>query len=43
VKAGADEFLVPFAEAICTAIDVKQKKIQVKLPEGLRELNRGSS
>ena len=34
------EILVPFARSICVSIDVKAKRIFVKLPEGLKELNR---
>lgn len=33
------ELLIPFAEAICTRIDVAARRIEVVLPEGLRELN----
>ena len=36
VVAGAEkEFLIPFAEAICTEIDVENKLIRVDAPEGL--------
>lgn len=31
------EYLIPFAGAICTEIDVEKKLIQVDLPEGLLE------
>lgn len=34
------ELLVPLAEEICTRIDVAARRIEVILPEGLRELNR---
>lgn len=34
------ELLIPFAEDICTCIDVVARRIEVLLPEGLRELNR---
>ena len=38
VVAGAEkEFLIPFAEAICTEIDVENKLIRVDAPEGLLE------
>ncbi len=30
-------FLVPFARAICRVIDVKARRIEVDLPEGLRD------
>ena len=32
------ELLVPLAEDICTTIDVSARRIEVRLPEGLREL-----
>jgi 16S rRNA processing protein RimM len=32
------ELLVPLAEEICTAIDVSARRIEVRLPEGLRDL-----
>lgn len=36
VVAGAEkEFLIPFAEAICTEIDIENKLIRVDAPEGL--------
>lgn len=34
------ELLIPLAEEICTRIDVAARRIEVVLPEGLRELNR---
>jgi len=34
-----DEILIPFAQEICTEIDVQNRVIQVRLPEGLLELN----
>lgn len=38
VVAGAEkEYLIPFAEAICTEVDVENKLIRVDLPEGLLE------
>ncbi|MBM3811136.1 MAG: 16S rRNA processing protein RimM [Acidimicrobiia bacterium] len=40
VSAAGEEILVPFAKAICVEIDPKAGLIQVRLPEGLRELNR---
>lgn len=33
------ELLVPFAEEICPHIDLAARRIEVVLPEGLRELN----
>jgi 16S rRNA processing protein RimM len=41
VKTGDGEVLVPLAAEFCTRIDVKAKRIDVTLPDGLRELNRG--
>jgi 16S rRNA processing protein RimM len=35
------EVLVPLAAEFCVRIDVKNKRIDVVLPEGLRDLNRG--
>ncbi|MFY9528900.1 MAG: ribosome maturation factor RimM [Candidatus Acidiferrales bacterium] len=34
------ELLIPLAEEICVVIDVAAQRIEVVLPEGLRELNR---
>ena len=34
---GAKDFLIPFAETICTQVDVENKLIRVDLPEGLLE------
>jgi len=34
------EVLVPMAEEICTRIDVAARRIEVVLPEGLRDLNK---
>lgn len=39
--AAGEEILIPFAQEICTAVDVAGKLIQVRLPEGLMELNAG--
>jgi 16S rRNA processing protein RimM len=33
------EILIPFANSICTKIDVGQRRIEVSLPEGLQDLN----
>jgi 16S rRNA processing protein RimM len=35
------ELLIPLAEDICRRIDVAGRRIEVVLPEGLRDLNRG--
>jgi 16S rRNA processing protein RimM len=44
VVAGRDgELLIPLAAEICTTIDVTARRIEVRLPEGLRDLNRDSS
>jgi ribosomal 30S subunit maturation factor RimM len=34
------ELLIPLAEDICTGIDLRGRRIEVVLPEGLRDLNR---
>ncbi len=40
VETGAGkEILIPFARAICVSIDPEAKRIEVELPEGLRDLN----
>ncbi len=39
VKTPLGELLIPLAEEICTRIDVAARRIEVVLPEGLRELN----
>lgn len=36
------ELLIPLAEEICKRIDTAARRIEVRLPEGLRELNRES-
>jgi len=35
-----ESFDIPFAASICTVVDVANKRLQVDLPEGLRELTR---
>ena len=37
------ELLIPLAQEICKRIDTGAKKIEVVLPDGLRELNKGAS
>jgi len=37
VKGAEKEYLIPFAETICTEVDVEKKLIRVDLPEGLLE------
>ena len=39
VATPAGELLIPLAAAICTSIDTAARRIEVRLPEGLRELN----
>jgi 16S rRNA processing protein RimM len=36
---GESEMLIPLAEDICTRIDTAARRIEVALPEGLRDLN----
>ncbi len=40
VTTGDGEVLVPLAAEFCTRIDIKSKRIDVVLPEGLKDLNR---
>jgi 16S rRNA processing protein RimM len=40
IDAPDGEFLVPLAQEICTRIDLAARRIDVNLPEGLRDLNR---
>jgi 16S rRNA processing protein RimM len=37
---GKDETLIPFAESIVKKVDLAARRIEVELPEGLRELNK---
>ena len=39
LQTSAGELLVPLAEDICTRVDVVARRIEVRLPEGLSELN----
>jgi 16S rRNA processing protein RimM len=39
VQTGRGELLIPLAEDICRQIDIGARRIEVELPEGLRELN----
>jgi len=41
VETSEGEVLVPLATEFCVRIDVQAKRIDVVLPDGLRELNRG--
>ena len=38
--ADGDEVLIPLAAEICTRVDTAARRIEVRLPEGLRDLNR---
>ena len=40
VRTKEGEVLVPLAAEFCTRIDIEAKRIEVALPEGLRDLNR---
>ena len=40
VRTEEGELLVPFAQEICQRVDVEKQEIHVRLPEGLKELNR---
>jgi 16S rRNA processing protein RimM len=40
VESGDQEILVPLAAEICILVDTSAKRIEVILPEGLRDLNR---
>ena len=42
VDVGGEELLIPLAEDICRRIDVTGRRIEVVLPEGLRDLNSDS-
>jgi 16S rRNA processing protein RimM len=39
VGSAAGELLIPLAAEICTSIDTVARRIEVRLPEGLRDLN----
>lgn len=41
VDSSGTELLIPLAQDICLNVDVGGRRIQVALPEGLRELNEG--
>lgn len=40
VDTSQEELLIPLAENICTRIDIAARRIDVVLPDGLRDLNR---
>jgi 16S rRNA processing protein RimM len=42
IETAEGELLIPLAEEICVRIDPAARRIDVRLPEGLRELNRKS-
>jgi 16S rRNA processing protein RimM len=37
-----DEILIPFVKAFLVAVDTEAKRIEMKLPEGLIEVNQSS-
>jgi 16S rRNA processing protein RimM len=39
IDTAGGELLIPLAQEICEVVDVKARRIQVVLPEGLRDLN----
>jgi len=39
VKAGKKEYEIPFAEAYLEGVDLKQKQVRMRLPEGMLELD----
>jgi 16S rRNA processing protein RimM len=39
VQTDKEELLVPLAEDICTRVDIAARRIEARLPEGLRDLN----
>jgi 16S rRNA processing protein RimM len=39
VESAAGEILIPLARSICVAVDVAARRIEVELPEGLKDLN----
>ncbi|HWP85755.1 MAG TPA: ribosome maturation factor RimM [Terriglobia bacterium] len=39
VEGAQGEILIPYREEICYAVDLAAKQIQVRLPDGLRQLN----
>ena len=39
VDSSGRELLIPFTPAICYSVDIEEKRIRVKLPEGLLDLN----
>jgi len=41
VDTPAGELLIPLAQEICVRVDTAARRIDVVLPEGLRELNQG--
>lgn len=40
IDAPEGELLIPLAQEICTRVDLPARRIEVNLPEGLRDLNR---
>ena len=42
-SATGDEILIPFVKAFLVAVNTESKRIEMKLPEGLLEVNRVSN
>jgi 16S rRNA processing protein RimM len=40
VETAEGELLIPLAAEICTRVDIVARRIDVRLPEGLREINK---
>ena len=40
VRTGKEEILIPFNPAICKQVDIDEKRIAARMPEGLEDLNR---
>lgn len=43
VQSQQGEILIPFAQEICSSVDLERREIHVRLPEGLAELNRNAA
>ena len=42
ISAEGDEVLIPFAKAFLISVDTEEKRIEMKLPEGLVDINRST-
>ena len=40
VETAEGELLIPLAAEICTRVDINARRVEVRLPEGLRDINR---